>query len=41
MKNKYGIDIRVREKVTRRKHQLTCEVCNKPLLDEAQKEVLY
>lgn len=39
MKNKHQIEIRVREKVTRRKPQLICEVCNKPLLDEPQKEV--
>ena len=39
LKNKHNIENRQREKQQRRKKQLTCDICNKRLINEDQKEV--
>ncbi|XP_067948584.1 zinc finger protein 708-like [Watersipora subatra] len=39
LKNKHNIENRLREKQLRRKKQMMCQICNKRLINEEQKEV--
>ena len=39
MKNKHGIEDRQREKQLRRKKTVQCEICNRRLINQEQKEV--